>query len=193
MKTKIFAILLALVLVCSFVACGDAKTGDEDKGTETEALIDTEALTGAEPQYETEGTPVEGGTISIEGKIENDMLYATVSVTGNPGLAAFNLSLNYDNTKICPVEVIPGELVPGDITSNIQQSEEITATLTNATAFYYGPENFEGDGELFTMTFKVLDASDAIEITLGAGEGAFVNETLQNVTFDLGSFTTSAE
>lgn len=48
-----------------------------------------------------------------------------VRISGNPGLATFNLQMNFDRTRLTPVSVDKGAvLTAGTLTSNIQQGED---------------------------------------------------------------------
>lgn len=183
MKLRIFALILSLIIALGcFVACGNVSDGGKDTDTDTSAS--TGAVTGnAVVTYPV----VEGGTLSVNAEVVGSQLVASVSVAGNPGLAAFNIQLNYDNTKIQPVEITDSELVdPYVIASNIQQGPEVIPTLTYATAFYANPSDFTGDGVLFTMTFNILEgAAGETEITLECGEGANTNQNFDDIVFTL--------
>lgn len=112
---------------------------------------------------------------------------ATVSLTENPGVAAFNIQLHYDNTKLFPVEITDSELVdPYVISSNIQQSEDIVSELAFATVYYANPTDFTADGVLFTMLFNILDgASGETELTLVAKDEGVVNQKIEEVILTL--------
>ncbi|MBQ8207505.1 MAG: hypothetical protein IJZ89_02085 [Clostridia bacterium] len=182
MKLRIFALLLTLILALScFVSCGN--TGD---GKDTDTAVDsgTEAFTGEAVDTD---PIVEGGTLSVVAEVVGTQLVASVKVDGNPGLAAFNIKLNYDNTKICPVELTDSELVdPTVIASNIQQDPEAVSELTYATAFYANPTDFTGDGVLFTITFDILEgATGETELSLTCDKGGNTNQKFEDIIFTL--------
>ena len=183
MKTRITAILLAMLIICCFVSCGKKDNNQTDNTDDTVSTADdTGALTAG---YETAGEPVDGGVLKVTATCDDD-IYVTVSVSGNPGFAAFSFALEYDNTKIRPVEIVSAEgalVDAANITTNIQQSEEVTVALTRATAFYSGAADVTGDGTLLTMKFAKVGDFDTTEIVLSADDGSFVNETYQDVLF----------
>ena len=163
MKIRVFSLILALVLtVFCLSACGND---------------------GSEPELE----PVEGGEIVLKAKLVDGKIHAEVSVIENPGIAAFNLSLKFDNTKITPSEILSSDLVSADsIYSNLSQDAETVKALTEVTALYTSPSDLEGDGVLFTMVFDLLDgAAGEIEIALEADQGGIVNEEYRDVNFTL--------
>lgn len=185
MKLKIFALMLALVLALScFVACGNTTDSKDTDGKDSAVDPDTNAITDiSNDTYPS----VDGGKIFVDAKIVGNQLIANVCVDGNPGLAAFNIQLHYDNTKIRPVEITDSELVDvAVIASNIMQDPEVIPELTYATAFYANPSNFTGNGVLFSMTFDVLEgASGESELSLVCEEGSNANQDFEVVIFEL--------
>ncbi len=178
MKTRIFVLLLALVLMLScFVSCGEKVEGGADS-------TDTDAITGNVPETDAK---VDGGVVSVSAEVVGNQLFASVAISGNQGLAAFNIQLHYDNTKLRPVEITDSELVePSNIVSNIQQGGDVVANLEFATALYINPTDFTGDGVLYVMSFEILEgASGETELTLVSNVGDNANQNLEDVIFTL--------
>jgi hypothetical protein len=77
-----------------------------------------------------------------------------VTIVNNPGIAGFNFSLAFDNTKFTPTEIVPGVILPSSITSNINAGGDLSE-LESVTANLVGTSNFTGNGVLFTIKFTV--------------------------------------
>ena len=180
MKTRIFVLILALVLVLSCMAsCGEAVNGDVEGGD-----ADTNTIT--EENSETDST-VDGGNVSVSAEVVGNRLFASVSISGNKGLAAFNIQLHYDKTKLKPVEIVDSELVePSNIYSNIQSEEKAAAALDFVTALYINPTDFTGDGVLYVVSFDILEgATGETELSLVSDIGDNTNQNLEDVIFTL--------
>lgn len=185
-RNTVIAIMI-VVLSVSLFACG-AKDGGNDTETETDnnrylqTFENTEAVT--EPETVEPMPDIEGGVMKVRAEVADGKVVATVSVEGNPGLAAFNLTLGFDDTLLRPVSINGVGDFEDAIVSNAQQSADIVATLTNVTALYVSPSNFEGDGDLYTVEFDILDgASGETELTLTSNPGSQVNQTFNEVIF----------
>ena len=181
MKLKIFALLLSLfVILAAFASCGGTTTSEESDTDSAEATDSATENIVTDPV-------VEGGKLAVSAEVIGNQLMATVSLTENPGVAAFNIQLHYDNTKLFPVEITDSELVdPYVISSNIQQSEDIVSELAFATVYYANPTDFTADGVLFTMLFNILDgASGETELTLVAKDEGVVNQKIEEVILTL--------
>lgn len=180
MKFRIIALLVSLVLVFAcFVSCGDA-----DQGKNGDNGVATDALTGNDIEND---DVVRGGSLSLSAEVIDKQLAVSVNLSGNKGVAAFNVEIHYDNTKIRPVEIIDSQLVdPAVIFSNIQQGADVIPELTFATAFYSNPSDFTGDGVLLTMLFDILEgASGDTELSLLSDEGGIANQNVETVVFEL--------
>ena len=176
---------MIVVLSASLFACG-AKDGGNDTETDNNRYLqtfeNTEAVT--EPETVEPMPDIEGGVMKVRAEVTDGKVIATVSVEGNPGLAAFNLTLGFDDTLLRPVSINGVGDFEDAIVSNAQQSADIVATLTNVTALYVSPSNFEGDGDLYTVEFDILDgASGETELTLTSNPGSQVNQTFNEVIF----------
>lgn len=88
-------------------------------------------------------------TVSVSGgdAAPGDEVTVSVSISGNTGFAAYNMDLNYGNdlelTAISAGEKCTGGMFVGN--------------AGTGKVAYSGAANVEGDGVLFTATFKVLD------------------------------------
>ena len=180
MKIRIFALILSLVmiLVC-MVSCGDtANDGLESDKADTDSITENVTETDA---------MVDGGVVSVSAEVVGNQLFASVSISQNKGLAAFNLQLHYDKTKLKPIEITNSELVaPSNIISNIQQGEDAVADIDYATALYINPTDFTGDGILYVMSFEILEgAKGETELSLVTNIGDNTNQNLEDVVFSL--------
>ena len=84
------------------------------------------------------------------------------TISKNPGIAGFNLTVNYDRAVLTPKTIVRGSvLTNGTFYSNIQQGgdmdqyDNVTALWANSTA------NVTNNGELFTVTFTVANDAPA--------------------------------
>lgn len=180
MKTRIFALILTLVLVLScMVSCGEKVSGDPE-GSDA----DTNPVTAVVPETDAK---VDGGVVSVSAEVVGNQLFASVSIVGNQGLAAFNIQLHYDNTKLKPVEITDSELVePANIYSNIQNSGAAVEELDFVTALYINPTDFTGDGVLYVVSFEILEgAAGETELTLVSDIGDNTNQNFEDVIFTL--------
>ncbi len=178
MKSRILILLLSLVLVLACLAsCGDKVEGDAESNN-----AGTSAITGDAPET---AVKVDGGVISVSAEVVGNQLFASVSISGNQGVAAFNIQLHYDNTKLIPVEITDSELLePSNIISNIQQGGDAVADLEFATALYFNPTDFKEDGVLYVMSFQILEgASGETELSLVSNIGDNTNQNLEDVLF----------
>ncbi len=180
MKTRIFALLLSLVLVLScMVSCGEKTNDNSESGA-----ADSNPITSQTPETDAK---VDGGVVSVSAEVVGNQLFASVSISGNQGLAAFNIQLHYDNTKLRPVEITDSELVePANIYSNIQKGGDAVAELDFATAVYINPTDFTGDGVLYVVSFEILEgATGETELSLVSNIGDNTNQNFEDVIFTL--------
>ncbi len=180
MKTRIFALLLSLVLVLvCFVSCGDKTNGDSESNN-----ADTTPITNNVPETDAK---VDGGVVSVSAEVVGTRLFASVSISGNQGLAAFNIQLHYDNTKLKPVEITDSELVePSNIYSNIQSAGDAVGDLDFVTALYINPTDFTGDGVLYVVSFEILEgAAGETELSLVSNIGDNTNQNFEDIIFTL--------
>lgn len=169
---RFLAILLVLTLaVCCFAACGKK---DENNGKETDNDV---------PPYESQ-VEVEGGTIELQTQIDGETLYVSAVISENTGIAAFTLTLEFDNTKCVAREFTASDIIDYEsITSNIQQSEDKSA-FENASVVWYNPTDVTGDGVLFTLAFDIIDASaEDFGLNLVCEKDSFANQNFEAVLF----------
>jgi hypothetical protein len=117
---------------------------------------------------------------SAEGRT-GELIDIPVSFTGNPGVAAFSLKLNYDGTKLTPVSVSQGEaLTDGSLVSNIQAEDG--AEQGYVSAVWVNAADFTGDGAVFTVRFKITgEPGDMITVALEFASDGIVNQNLEEV------------
>ncbi len=80
----------------------------------------------------------------------------SISIENNPGIAGYEITLNFDNTVLTPVSVANGDVFNGELTSNIHNGEDLSK-FTFVTATYAKTTNTEKNGTLVTFKFKVKD------------------------------------
>ncbi|MDR1663580.1 MAG: S-layer homology domain-containing protein [Clostridiales bacterium] len=137
----------------------------------------TALITGAEPVLAANMNITAG---SVNGNV-GDIVTVPVNVSGNAGLAGMSLKMDFDGTYLFPVSVTPGEaLGEGFFIDNLSYAESPVKTV-NVT--WVGVKDFEGDGELFTVRFKIVEKLPG-EVSLGltAREGSIINESNSPIT-----------
>ena len=117
-------------------------------------------------------------TVFLDAKKEGETVTVTASVKNNVGLAGFGIKIAYEQSKVAPVEINKGIVT---VVSNLQQSAQCNGEVT---AIYSDALGFEGDGILFTVTFKVTDQK-ATETTFKilAENNSFVDCNAKYTTF----------
>jgi len=87
---------------------------------------------------------------------EQGYYQATVSISNNPGIAAYNLLLEFDSGMLTPISITEGAALQGMVfTSNVTGSDEERLTeLNGVTAVWASAENNYGNGVLFTVLFR---------------------------------------
>ena len=90
-----------------------------------------------------------GTGVSVSSTIVNpdDTVTVDVSITGNTGFETFLMAFNYDETKLELVEIKAGELLGNSMFTYSAETGKVSAINT---------QMIEGDGVLFTATFKVI-------------------------------------
>ncbi len=172
MKRFLATVLVLTLALCCFAACGK---NNENDGKETD--------TDEAPAYESQ-VEVEGGTIELQTQIDGSTLYVSAVIAENPGIAAFVLNLEFDNTKCTVREFTASDVIDYEsITSNIQQYEDKSA-FTNASAIWSNAGNITGDGVLFTLAFDIIDASaEDFGLNLVCANDSFANQNFEAVLF----------
>lgn len=85
---------------------------------------------------------------------ESDGTYVvTFSVKNNPGIGCYGIHISYDSTVMTLTDITGGGLASGNFTSNINAKKNHVADMVAGW--------IEGDGVLFTATFKLTDAAVA--------------------------------
>lgn len=100
----------------------------------------------------------------------------TVDVSNNPGLAAVQFTLTYDEDLVKCTEAEAGEVLDGTLFgTNIDRKGEVIVGSASAS-------DYTDNGELVELTFKVLDQGD---LTFGLTDTLFGNVDRQHYTFSL--------
>ncbi len=110
-----------------------------------------------------------------------------VRIVNNPGIAALNIQINYDKTKLTPVTIELGSaLGVGTVTSNIQQGGDMNR-FDFVTAYWDNPANVTGNGDLVNVTFKVAEGLEdqLIPVTVSYNSGGIINQNYETVDFNL--------
>lgn len=86
-----------------------------------------------------------------------DTVSVAVSVKRNPGIAGFRHTLRFDPTALKFISAESCDVLPPD---NFVVNEE-QAGSGQITLVWFNPANIEADGELYTLTFEILDGAAA--------------------------------
>lgn len=81
-----------------------------------------------------------------------EIITASVMIDNNPGIASYKIKLNFDKSKLCPIEIYSDN---GDITSNIQQPGADVSALDFVTAVWSSESNTNTNGILFNVKFRI--------------------------------------
>lgn len=104
-----------------------------------------------------------------------DTVTVAFSTSNNPGFISFNASLNYDSSALEVVSVKAGSLINNKGTFS-----------DGAKPSFMAMEEVTGNGELFVVTFKVLDGAkegETYNVTASIDEGSALNGAYETVTF----------
>lgn len=133
------------------------------------------------PKYSADVTV---GTATTRG---GETVTIPVSIANNPGIAGFNLTINYDKTKLTPLSIEKGNaLTGGTLTSNIQQGGDMSA-YDRVTAYWVNPADFTSNGEILKLTFKVAENADEgdIPVTVTYESGDVSNQNYEDVALNI--------
>ncbi len=126
-------------------------------------------------------------TIKVGKDIEcaGEMVTVPVYIEDNPGMATFNLTFEFDDSKLEIVEIENGEiLTEGTLTSNLHQ-EEFAGNVV--TAYWSNTDNVIDDGEILKLTFRIKeDVSDGetpIKATYTLGD--ILNQDYENIALNI--------
>ena len=92
------------------------------------------------------------GTLTVDNTsaAPGELVEFAVKVSGNPGVAAMDVEVDFDDAVLTPVSVKAGKAISGKtITSNIDVCKD------TVTAFFSGASNVTANGEFLVFTFKV--------------------------------------
>ncbi len=109
-------------------------------------------------------TPEASYSISSDRGRVGDTVSVTVSVKRNPGIAGFRHTLQFDPAVLKFVSVEGKEILqPGNLVVNEEQAGSGQITLV-----WFNPTDLEADGELYTLTFEILEgaAEGSSDVTL---------------------------
>ena len=118
-----------------------------------------------------------------------------ITAEGNPGMAGFELQINYDKEYLTPVSVSEGAVLKNAktssgssiIESNIKEENVSAHDLDYVTAYWNNPGNIEENGELFTVRFLINKNEDAdikIPVGISCDVGDLCNSALSDITAD---------
>lgn len=108
---------------------------------------------------------------------------AKVLIENNPGISAFVIDMEYDKNKITPISINQSDILKdGTIASNIQQENIDISELNKVTIFGMSLNDIKENGELFVVTFNVVDkAQGETSVTLNYEEKNMCNSTYEEV------------
>ena len=153
-----------------------AQTSSADKTNSQNSASDTQS----EPVTDT--TPI----MYLDAVKSGDSITVTALVNNNTGLAGFGIKIAYEKNKVTPVEIKKGLTT---VVSNLQQSTNCNGEVT---AIYSDALGFKDNGVLFTVTFKVSDASSGeATFKIVAESNSFVDQNAQYTTFKTSNATIS--
>lgn len=110
-----------------------------------------------------------------------------ITISENPGIAGFNLVINYDKNLLTPVSIEKGSaLTAGTLTSNIQQGGDM-ASYDAVTAYWVNPENVTADGEILKVTFEIAENAEEgeIPVTVTYEDGDVTNRDYDDIALDI--------
>lgn len=110
-----------------------------------------------------------------------------ISITNNPGIATFNLQINYDKAELKPVSIEMGEaLTAGTLTSNLQQGGDLSR-FDFVSAYWNNPSDITNDGIILNVAFQInenaLEGDIPITITFNKGDAA--NQNLEDIELNI--------
>jgi len=94
---------------------------------------------------------------------------AVVSIRNNPGIAGYNLVMEFDNTILTPVSIAEGSALAGGMIfiSNLMGApDEDLSEISAVTAVWGAASDDNGNGVLFTVLFQASQASGSTELWL---------------------------
>ncbi len=111
----------------------------------------------------------ENPAVKVKAKYADEdrtMVDVTFLLSDNTGFTGCLFEMSFDNTVLTPISITPGALLAGkNITSNINESGVDLSALSEVTALVNTDDDISGDGELYTVRFKINGGlTDAVNI-----------------------------
>lgn len=126
----------------------------------------------------TAGTEI---TVSEEIGKKDDMVTVAVSITGNTGFKAYGMALEYDETILELQSIDAGEL---------SETGLFQGTVKTGIIGYANSKLVEGDGVLFTATFKILtNVAGEYEVAIELDAIGVAADDVMEATTENGSVT----
>jgi hypothetical protein len=126
--------------------------------------------------------------IAVASSVADPGGFADVSVSfaHNPGVAAFSLRMDYDAAMLTPVSIEQGAVLDvGSLTSNLHAGDD-SSKLAFVSAVWVNPENFTGDGVVYTVKFKIGEfASGGIPVSISYDAGGIVNQNYEDIEAEI--------
>ena len=105
---------------------------------------------------------------------QDELVTVPVTISGNPGFAGFTLEAEY------PESLELTGIIPGSLLKNVENGS-FTYNLSKGLINWNGIGNLTDDGELFCLTFRILDdTKDAHPIVVKAKDGKAGNLVDEN-------------
>jgi hypothetical protein len=117
-----------------------------------------------------------------------DEIMVSVTLSNNPGVAGFTYALNFENTKLLPVEVSPGTVGAGGLFSSNLQSGGDPEDFESVEAALVGTSNFTDDGVLFSVKFRIKEGAAGGNTEL-ALSGKVTNQSLAVIDVEVTNAT----
>ncbi len=117
-------------------------------------------------------------TVYLTAEKDGDKVTVKMNVKNNPGIAAFIVTITYNEDKVEPSAINNGLTT---VESNLKQPN---ATLHGfVTAVYGNLTGFSEDGELFNIVFNIENPDGDAEFTIDADEDDFVAPDFAYINF----------
>lgn len=114
---------------------------------------------------------IQAGTVTVGSQYANagDIVTVPFSITDNPGLTAFTLTMKYDNSVITPVPINNSDaankylikdnsiLTSGALNTNLEDVNHNAEDMNEAIIHWENTTSIDSDGILFSIRFKVND------------------------------------
>lgn len=104
-----------------------------------------------------------------------------VSISDNPGIAAFRISINFDSSKLTPESVESGAVLSkGSLTTNLEEEDFAGNSIT---VYWENPSDIKDDGELLLLTFSINEycPDGDIPVTVSYEPSDIINQSYEQV------------